>query len=79
MEMDLFRVEAAKMILSGPSCLLYKTCRAGATTSLAIAAEEMKKSMLLIAPTNAIIDKTLHRACRQEPVKIAANVACYKW
>ena len=22
---------------------------------------------------------TLRRACRQEPVKIAANVACYKW
>jgi predicted helicase len=77
--MDRVRVEAAKMILSGPSCLLYKACRAGATTSLAIAAGEMNKSMLLIAPTNAIIDKTLRRACRQEPVKIAANVACYKW
>jgi hypothetical protein len=79
MALDLVRVEAAKMILSGPSCLLYKTCRAGATTSLAVAAGELKKSMLLIAPTNAIIDKTLRRASKQEPVKIAANVACYKW
>jgi len=78
-DMDRLRIEAAKVILSGPSCLLYKPCRAGATTSLAIAAGEMNKSMLLIAPTNAIIDKTLRRACRQEPVKIAANVACYKW
>lgn len=79
MGMDRIRIEAAKTILSGPSCLLYKPCRAGATTSLAIAAGEMNKSMLLIAPTNAIIDKTLRRACRQEPVKIASNVACYKW
>jgi hypothetical protein len=77
--MDPVRIEAAKTILSGPSCLLYKTCRAGATTSLAVAAGEMNKAMLLVAPTNAIIDKTLRRACRQEPVKIAANVACYKW
>lgn len=79
MDLDRIRIEAAKTILSGPSCLLYKPCRAGATTSLAIAAGEMNKSMLLIAPTNAIIDKTLRRACRQEPVKVAANVACYKW
>lgn len=79
MNLDMARVEAAKMILSGPSCLLYKTCRAGATTSLAVAAGELKKSMLLIAPTNAIIDKTLRRASKREPVKIAANVACYKW
>ena len=77
--MDPVRIEAAKAILSGPSCLLYKTCRAGATTSLAVAAGEMNKAMLLVAPTNAIIDKTLRRASRQEPVKIAANVACYKW
>lgn len=78
-DLDRIRVEAAKIILSGPSCLLYKPCRAGATTSLAIAAGEMNKSMLLVAPTNAIIDKTLRRACRREPVKVAANVACYKW
>lgn len=54
MDLDRIRIEAAKTILSGPSCLLYKPCRAGATTSLAIAAGEMNKSMLLIAPTNAI-------------------------
>jgi len=77
--MDQVRINAAKSLLSGPSCLLYKPCRAGATTSLAVAAEELNKSMLLVAPTNAIIDKTLRRASRRPTVKIAANVACYKW
>ena len=79
MVLDRIRIEAAKVILSGPSCLLYKPCRAGATTSLAVAAEETKKSLLLVAPTNAILDKTLKRAGNKTPVKIAANSFCLKW
>ena len=79
MGLDRIRIEAAKVILSGPSCLLYKPCRAGATTSLAVAAEETKKSLLLVAPTNAILDKTLKRASNKTPVKIAANSFCLKW
>lgn len=77
--MDRARIEAGKAILSGPSCLLFKPCRAGATTSLAIAAEEMNKSLLLVAPTNAILDRTLKRASTKTPVKIAANSFCLKW
>ena len=79
MGLDRIRIEAAKVILSGPSCLLYKPCRAGATTSLAVAAEETKKILLLVAPTNAILDKTLKSASNKTPVKIAANSFCLKW
>lgn len=77
--MDKVRIEAAKAILSGPSCLLYKPCRAGATTSLAVAAVEQKKSLLLVAPTNKILDETLKGASSNTSIKIAANSFCLKW
>jgi hypothetical protein len=77
--MDPVRIEAAKAVITGKSCLLHKACRAGATTSLAYAAEELGKSLLLIAPTNAILDKTLNAACKELPVKIAANSFCLRW
>jgi len=77
-EIDRARVDAAKDILRGPSSKVYKSTRSGFTTSAVIAAQELGMSILVISPTNRILNDTIQAASEGRSVSIPANISCLK-
>jgi hypothetical protein len=68
------RVALAAAFLDGKDYAVYKTTRAGFTTSFVIAAERSGKRVLLVSPTKKIISSTMNGAA--EIVGIYGNSAC---
>jgi hypothetical protein len=59
-DIDQCRVEIAQKIIDGGSCKVHKTTRSGFSTSAELAAVGAGVKILFIAPTNRIIDETVH-------------------
>jgi hypothetical protein len=70
-------VQGAHDVLQQGSCCLYKTTRAGVTTSLTMAAMEEEKQFLILSPTNNIFN-TVNAASNGQNVRVAANSFCPK-
>ena len=77
-EIDRARVDAAKDILRGASSKVYKSTRSGFTTSAVIAAKELVMNILVVSPTNRILNDTIQAACEGRSVSIPANISCLK-
>src|SRR5271157_867313 len=71
-------VDAAKDIIEKGSCAVSKPVRAGFTTSAVIACEQMKKRLLLVAPTRRILLETVNNASKGS-VRIQANWECERY
>ncbi len=77
-EIDRARVDAAKDILRGPSSKVHKSTRSGFTTSAVIVAQELGMKILVISPTNRILNDRIQEACEGRSVSIPANISCLK-
>ena len=77
-EIDQRRVAIAQEIINGGSCKVHKATRSGFSTSAVLAAGGAGRKILFIAPTNRIIDETVHNASLGNFVKVAPNFACLK-
>lgn len=64
-------IDEAKSVLESGSCKVYKTTRAGFTTSFVVAARRAEKKILVIEPTHKIMDGTV-----MPDVKIPGNAQC---
>lgn len=71
---DKKRIEAAANFLDGESYIVHKVTRAGFSTSFALAASSSGKNVLMLYPTNRILDDTLRQAV--DIVGIRGNAAC---
>jgi hypothetical protein len=68
------RIQHAAAFLDGSDYMVHKTTRSGFTTSFVKAAERSSKRVLLLSPTNRIIDDTMCNAA--DIVRIYGNSAC---
>ena len=70
-------VAAASEVLKAGSCKVYKSTRAGFTTSVVLAAMESNKRILVISPTNKILSETVTKASRGQAIAVPANSFCW--
>ena len=78
MELNRNLVENAKKIIQGGSSKVYKPTRSGFTFSAVYAALELGKRMLVVSPTNRILNETIQSAANGTAIKVPANSACPK-
>jgi hypothetical protein len=76
MEIDPELVAAASEVLKARSCKVYKSTRAGFTTSAVLAAMKAKKRILTVTPTNKILSETVMEASNGRAVIVPANSFC---
>lgn len=69
-------VAAASDVLKAGSRKVYKSTRAGFTTSVVLAAMKAKKRILVISPTNKILSETVMKASMGQAVSVPANSFC---
>ena len=69
-------VAAASEVLKVGSCKVYKSTRAGFTTSAVLAAIKAKKRILVISPTNKILSETVMKASGGQAISVPANSFC---
>ena len=77
-EIDTRRVAAAKRIIDSGSSKVYKPTRSGFSTSAVIAAINSGKKILVIAPTNLIIEETVRKASFGNLVHVLPNCFCLR-
>lgn len=77
MEINPELVAAASEVLKAGSCKVYKSTRAGFTTSIVLAAKESNKRILVISPTNKILSETVTKASRGQAIAVPANSFCW--
>lgn len=75
-EVDPDLVTAASEVLEQGSCKVFKSTRAGFTTSVVLAAMESDKRILMISPTNKILSETVMEASRGRAIAVPANSFC---
>jgi len=69
-------VAAASEVLKAGSCKVFKTTRAGFTTSAVLAAMEAEKPILVLSPTTKILSETVMRASKGRAIIVPANSFC---
>jgi hypothetical protein len=77
-EIDTRRVAAAKRIIESGTSKVYKPTRSGFSTSAIIAAINSGKKILVIAPTNRILEETVLKASFGTSVQILPNCFCLR-
>jgi hypothetical protein len=77
-EIDTRRVAAAKRIIESGTCKVYKPTRSGFSTSAVIAAINSGKKILVIAPTNRILEETVRKASYGNSVHVLPNCFCLR-
>jgi hypothetical protein len=75
-EIDPELVAAASEVLKQGSRKVYKTTRAGFTTSAVLAAMESNKRILVVSPTNKILSETVMKASGGMAIAVPANSLC---
>ena len=70
------RISLAASFLDGKDYAIYKTTRAGFTTSFVLAAARSGKEVLLVSPTKKIISSTMKSAGEEDLVGIYGNSEC---
>lgn len=76
MDVDLGLVAAASEVLEQGSCKVYKSTRAGFTTSAVLAAMELNRQILVVSPTKKILSETVMRASGGQAIAVQANSFC---
>jgi hypothetical protein len=71
------RVDAAKTIIEGGSCMISKVPRAGLTTSTIMACGRQGKKLTVMAPTRRILMETVNKAAKGA-IRIPGNSECPK-
>ena len=69
-------VAAASEVLKAGSCKVYKSTRAGFTTSAVLATMSSKKRILVVSPTNKILTETVMKASMGRAIIVPANSFC---
>ena len=69
-------VAAASEVLRSGSCKVYKSTRAGFTTSAVLAAMEAGKTILVLSPTSKILSETVMKASKGRAIIVPANSFC---
>ena len=69
-------VAAASEVLKAGSCKVFKTTRAGFTTSAVLAAMEAERPILVLSPTGKILSETVMRASMGRAIIVPANSFC---
>ncbi|NMC18726.1 MAG: hypothetical protein GYA38_10100 [Chloroflexi bacterium] len=69
-------VAAASEVLSSGSCKVFKSTRAGFTTSAVLAAMEAGKTILVLSPTSKILSETVMKASKGRAIIVPANSFC---
>ena len=69
-------VAAASEVLKSGSCKVFKSTRAGFTTSVVLAAMEAKKPILVLSPTSKILSETVMKASKGRAIIVPANSFC---
>ena len=69
-------VAAAFEVLKAGSCKVYKSTRAGFTTSVILAAMKAKKRILVVSPTKKILSETVKEASMGRAIAVPANSFC---
>jgi hypothetical protein len=77
MNIDPELVAAASKVLKAGSCKVYKSTRAGFTTSVVLAAMEAGKPILVLSPTVKILSETITKASRGRAILVPANSFCW--
>jgi hypothetical protein len=72
------RVAAAQEVLNHGTSKVYKSTRSGLTTSAVIAATTSGKKVLIVEPTNRILDETISDASQGNLVQVLSNRFCLK-
>lgn len=72
------RVAAAAKIIESGTCKVYKSTRSGFSTSAIIAAIQSNKKVLVISPTNRILEETVQNASYGNSVQVFPNCFCLK-
>ena len=75
-EIDPELVAAASGVLRAGSCKVFKTTRAGFTTSAVLAAMEAERPILVLSPTGKILSETVMRASMGRAIIVPANSFC---
>lgn len=70
--------EAIRVLDAGNHLLVCKSPRAGFTTSIILAALQKGKKILIVEPTNRLIDETIKTAAGNDLTVIEANRFCFK-
>jgi len=68
--------EATRTLDEGPHLLVCKPPRSGFTTSAILSCVQREKKLLIIEPTNRLIDETVRRAGGQDLAVIESNKFC---
>ena len=77
-DIDPQRVAAAKRIIDGGTCKVYKSTRSGLSTSAVIAGTMNRKRILFVAPTNRILNRTVSDASLGNLVQVLPNSFCLR-
>ena len=76
MEINPELVAAASEVLKSGSCKVFKSTRAGFTTSAVLAAMEAGKPILVLSPTGKILSETVMKASKGRAIIVPANSFC---